>query len=157
MSTIAILIALHALFAAIWVGGLAFAYMVLRPSVDVMPPPERLSLLARIFRRWFVWIWHAVVIIPLTGYLVMFMLYGGFAGADGFIHLMQGMGWIMVIAFLALFFGPYPAFRRAVAAEDWAGAAPRLKSMRRIIAFNLVLGLATVAVGAGGRYWEAFP
>jgi len=153
MFAVSVLVALHALFATIWVGGLVFAFMVLRPSVDVMPAPDRLALLARIFRRFFVWIWHAVVLMPLTGYAVMFMLYGGFRGADGFIHAMQGLGWIMTIAFLALFFGPYPAFRKAVAAGDWQAAAPRLKTMRAIIAFNLVLGLLTVAIGAGGRFW----
>ncbi len=152
MTLAAVLIALHALFAAVWVGGLVFAYTVLRPSVDVMADQDRLPLLARIFRRWFIWIWHAAVIMPVTGLVALIVLYGGFAGAGVYIHIMHLLGWIMVAAFLALFFGPYPGFKRATADGEWTVARSKLTAMRRIILFNLVVAILTVAVGAGGRY-----
>ncbi len=149
----AVLIALHALFAVAWVGGMVFAFMVLRPSVDEMEAPRKLALLASIFRRFFIWVWHAVVLMPLTGYIMLFVFYGGFAGSSPSIHLMQGLSWVMTALFLYMFFGPYGAFRRAVAAEDWAGAGIALPKVRRIIGINMLLGIVTVAVGAGGRFW----
>ena len=146
------LIVLHVLSAVIWVGGMVFAYTFLRPSVDEMEPAQKLSLLAAIFRRFFLWVWHAVVILPATGYAMMFMLYGGFKGAGVNLHLMQGLGWVMIALFVFMFFGPYPPFRKAVAETNWPEAASHLPRIRRIIAINLVLGLITVAVGAAGRF-----
>lgn len=153
MTTVnAVLMALHALGAVVWVGGMFFAYMVLRPSVDAMEPPHRLSLLAAVFRRFFIWVWHAVVVLPVTGYVVLFALYNGFAGAGGHIHLMQGLAWVMIALFVYMVFGPYPPFRRAVAAADWPQAARHLPRIRRIIGINLILGLITVVAGSAGRF-----
>ena len=148
-----VLIVLHVLAAVVWVGGMVFAYTVLRPSVDEQEVPVKMTLLAAIFRRFFVWVWHAVVILPASGYGLMFSMHGGFAGTGPAVHLMQGLGWLMIALFLALFFGPYPPFRRAVAAEAWPEAAVHLPRIRRIILANLVLGVITVAVGAAGRFW----
>ncbi|MDX9859771.1 MAG: CopD family protein [Rhodospirillales bacterium] len=148
----AALIALHALAAAVWVGGMVFAYTVLRPSVDVMEAPHKMTLLAAVFRRFFVWVWHAVIVLPVTGYVMMFALYNGFAGSGGHIHLMQGLAWVMTALFLYMVLGPYPAFRRAVTAADWADAARHLPRIRRIIGINLVLGVITVVAGSAGRF-----
>lgn len=147
-----VLMALHALGAVAWVGGMLFAYMVLRPSVDAMEPPHKLSLLAAVFRRFFIWVWHAVVILPVTGYVIMFSLYNGFAGSGGHIHLMQGVGWMMIGLFVYMVLGPYPLFRRAVAAADWPTAARHLPRIRRVIGINLILGLITVVAGSAGRF-----
>jgi len=152
MTLNAVLIALHALAAVVWVGGMIFAYMVLRPAVDALEPPARMALLAGVFRRFFIWVWHAVVLLPVTGYILMFALYNGFAGSGGHIHLMQGLGWAMTALFLYMVFGPYPTFRRAVAAADWAEAARHLPRIRRVIGINLILGLITVVAGSAGRF-----
>ena len=153
MTLNAVMMALHVLAAVAWVGGMAFAYMVLRPSVDAtLEAPQRLALLAAVFRRFFVWVWHAVVLLPLTGYGMMLTMYGGFAGSRPYVHLMQGLGWVMVGLFLYMFFGPYAPFRRAVAAADWPEAGRHLPRVRRVIGINLGLGALTVLVGAVGRF-----
>lgn len=149
----AVLIAVHLLAAVIWVGGMAFAYTVLRPSVDsTLEPPQKLAVLAAVFRRFFIWVWHAVVLLPLTGYVMLGAVYGGLAGSRPYIHLMQGLGWVMIALFVYMVFGPYGPFRRAVAAADWPEAARHLPRVRRIIGINLVLGVITVVVGAIGRF-----
>lgn len=150
---VSVLVVLHVLSAVIWVGGMVFAYMILRPSVDEMEPPHKLSLLAAVFRRFFLWVWHAAVILPATGYALMFMVYGGFAGSGMGIHLMQGLGLVMIALFVFMFFGPYPPFRQAVAQTDWPEAAKHLPQIRRIIGINLILGLITVTIGASSRFW----
>ena len=152
-----LLIILHALAAVVWVGGLIFAFTVLRPAVDEQEVPVKMTLLAAIFRRFFVWVWHAVVILPASGYALVFLTFGGLAGAGPAVHIMQGLGWLMTVLFLALFFGPYPPFRRAVAAADWPTAATHLPRIRRIILINIVLGALTVAVGAAARFWGFSP
>nr|MBC8158966.1 CopD family protein [Alphaproteobacteria bacterium] len=140
---ITVSIVLHVLLAVIWVGGMLFAYMVLRPAVDEMEPPHKLSLLAAIFRRFFVWVWHAVVILPATGYIMLFMVYGGFAGGGIHLHLMQGLGLGMIALFIFMFFGPYPPLRKAVAETNWPGTARPPPRPRPRLPPPLVVGRVT--------------
>lgn len=149
----AILLALHALAAVVWVGGMFFAYLVLRPAAGPLEPPQRLALWHRVFGRFFPWVWAAVAVLLASGYGLLFLVLGGFAGAGMHVHLMQTLGLVMMALFAHLFFAPWRRFGRAVAAGDWPAAGKQLDGIRRIVAINLVLGLATVAIGAGGRYW----
>jgi uncharacterized membrane protein len=84
---------------------------------------------------------------------MVFIVFGGFAGAGLHVHLMQGIGWLMIALFVWLFHGPWRVFKRAVDAEDWPSAGTSLDRIRQIIAVNLPLGLLVVVIGASGRYW----
>jgi uncharacterized membrane protein len=84
---------------------------------------------------------------------MLFLGFGGFAGAGLHIHIMQATGILMMLLFLHLFFAPWRRFSRAVDAGTYPEAAPALNQIRRIVAINLVLGLVTVAAGASGRFW----
>lgn len=144
----------HALFAVLWVGGMFFAYQVLRPSVPgIELPPERLKLWDRVFARFFHWVWIAVVALPSTGYWMVYVDFEGFRGAGIHIHWMHGTGWLMIVLFIYLYMKPYTLFREAVAAEDWEGAKTNLERIRKIVLTNLVLGIITVLFGSTGRLW----
>ena len=147
------LVALHALAAVVWVGGMFFAYMVLRPSAGPLEPPLRLALWARIFGRFFPWVWASIVVLLVSGYAMLFLRFGGFAGAGLHIHVMQVTGILMMALFLHIFFAPWRRFSRAVETGAFQDAAASLDRIRRIVAINLVLGIVTVAVGASGRFW----
>lgn len=148
----ALALALHVLAAVVWVGGMFFAYMALRPASGLLEPPQRLSLWAQVLTRFFVWVWVAVIILLLSGYWMIFKLFGGFASSGIYIHIMHGIGIIMMLLFLHLFFAPYRRLKLAVASEDWSTAAAQLNQIRMIVAINLVLGLIVVVVASGGRY-----
>jgi uncharacterized membrane protein len=150
---VALLIALHVLAAVVWVGGMFFAFMVLRPSAAPLEPEARLTLWHRVFRRFFPWVWSSIVLLLASGYGMIFLYFEGFAGAGLYIHVMQGIGIVMMLLFLHLFFGPWRRFSYAVERKHFPDAAERLGQIRRIIAVNLVLGLLTVVVGASGRFW----
>jgi uncharacterized membrane protein len=150
---VALLIALHVLAAVIWVGGMFFAYMMLRPSAGPLEPEARFALWHRVFRRFFPWVWSSIVLLLASGYGMIFLYFGGFAGAGLYIHVMQGIGIVMMLLFLHLFFGPWRRFSDAVERKDFPEAAERLGQIRRIVAVNLVLGLLTIVVGASGRFW----
>ena len=146
--------ALHVLAAVVWVGGMFFAYLVLRPAVGAIEPaPERPKLWSRVFPRFFAWVWVAVVVLPITGYWRLFMDFGGFARAGAYVHLMHVLGLVMIGLFVFLFVVPYRRFQAAVAAGDFAAAAPQLAIIRRIVGTNLALGLFVAAVAAAGRLW----
>src|SRR6516225_9557114 len=69
------------------------------------------------------------------------------------IHLMQGIGILIVLLFLHLYFAPWRRFRTAVARQDWAEGGRQLAQIRMIVTVNLVLGIIVVAIGSSGRYW----
>jgi uncharacterized membrane protein len=149
----AMLIALHVLAAVAWVGGMFFAYMVLRPSAGPLEPRLRLALWQRVFSRFFPWVWASIAVLLASGYAMVFLHFGGFTGAGLHIHVMQATGILMMLLFLHLFFAPWRRFSRAVEAGQFDSAAHSLNQMRRIVAINLVLGLITIAAGASGRFW----
>jgi uncharacterized membrane protein len=146
-------VGLHILAAVVWVGGMFFAYMCLRPAAGPMEPPDRLALWGRGFERFFPWVWASVVVLPVTGNGMIFFVLGGFASAGMHVHLMQAVGWVMILLFIHLWFAPYGRFKRALAADDQAEAGRYLNQIRLIIAINLMLGLLTALIGATGRYW----
>jgi uncharacterized membrane protein len=143
------LLALHILCAVLWVGGMFFAYVVLRPSLSVLEPPQRLLLHTQIFRRFFLVVWHVMPLLLLSGFAILFGFYGGMAGVGWNVHVMMGLGVLMAIIFLALVFGPYARFRRTT---DRARMVANIDAVRKLIGLNLVLGLITVVIAALGRF-----
>jgi uncharacterized membrane protein len=150
---VALLVALHVLAAVVWVGGMFFAYMVLRPSAGPLQSDTRLKLWHRVFQRFFPWVWASIILLLVSGYGMIFLYLGGFAGAGLYIHVMQGIGIVMMLLFLHLFFAPWRRFSAAVERDAFPEAAIELGQIRRIVAVNLALGLATIVVGASGRFW----
>jgi uncharacterized membrane protein len=148
-----ILASLHVLAAVVWVGGMFFAYNVLRPSSGPLPPAERLALWHRSFRRFFPWVWASIIVLLLSGYGMLFGYSGGLAGAGLHIHLMQATGIVMILLFLHLFFSPWRRFSHALERREIPDAAESLDQIRRIVGINLLLGLLTVIVGVSGRFW----
>ena len=151
---VAFAIAAHLLATIIWIGGMFFAYVILRPSLGFLDPPQRLTIWANVFKRFFVWVWVIVFILPLTGYAQVIIDFGGFENVGMHITLMHMTGWAMIALFVYLFVGPYGSFQACVAAADWPAAAGHLNVIRRIVGTNTVLGIVTAAIGASGRFWE---
>ncbi|HET7851434.1 MAG TPA: CopD family protein, partial [Methyloceanibacter sp.] len=137
------LIALHILSAVVWVGGMFFAYMVLRPAAGRLEQVERLALWHRVLGRFFPWVWACIVLLLISGYAMLFHSFGGFAAAPLYVNVMQGVGIVMMLLFLHLFFAPWRRFGRAVERKAFPEAAEGLAQIRRIVAINLTLGLLT--------------
>ncbi len=150
-----IAIALHLLAAVIWVGGMFFAYMALRPAAaQLLEPPQRLPLWVGTFGRFFPWVWLSVAILPITGYWIIFGVMGGMANVGLHVHLMQGLGWLMILLYMHVFFAPFKKLKLRVIEGNWPEAAAQLNRIRRTIGLNLVLGLIVVIIAGGGRYFS---
>ncbi len=146
-------ISLHLIAAIIWVGGMFFAYVVLRPAAAaLLPPPERLQLWSLCFDRFFLWVWGAIVTILATGYFMIFNNYGGFSDAPMFVNAMHGMALVMVLIFMHVFFAPYKRLKIAVQEGNWQAAAAKLAQIRILVAINTVIGLAIIVVVGIGKY-----
>lgn len=151
---LSLLVTLHIFATIIWVGGMFFAHLVLRPSaVDTLEAPLRLTLWSMVFKRFFVWVWLSVMVLAITGYIMLFMVFGGFAGVGIHIHIMQLSGLLMMVIFAYLYFVTYQKFHHAVLSEDWPQAGQQLIKIRHTVTINLVLGLLTSMVAVAGRYF----
>ncbi len=148
-----IAIALHILSAVIWVGGMFFAHQVLRPiAAAQLAPPQRLPLWSGVFKRFFPWVWLSILLLTGTGYWMIFSVFGGMQSVGLHVHLMQGLGWLMILLYMHLYFGPFRRLKEAIITENWQEAGRRLNQIRQVVGLNLGLGLVVIAVAAGGRY-----
>jgi uncharacterized membrane protein len=134
--------ALHLLCAVLWVGGMFFAYVVLRPSMAAIEAPQRMLLHTRVFKKFFLVVWHVMPLVLITGG-AMLALNWDMATLPWQINAMMGLGLLMAAVFLVIVFGPYRQFRRTT---DRNRMASSLDSIRKLIGVNLVLGLVTVIV-----------
>jgi hypothetical protein len=71
--------------------------------------------------------------------------------AHGSVHLMFALGVVMSLVFAFIRLVPYPRLRGALAAQQLPVAAGHLDLIRRLVAANLVLGVATIATATLGR------
>lgn len=151
MTAFSALYSLHLLAALIWVGGMFFAWMILRPSaVQVLQPPERLRLWLAVFERFFRWVWLAVLLSPVSGVGMLHLRFAGFEAAPRYVQIMMGLYLAMLALFLRVQLLQLPALKRAIAAENWPQGGEALGRIRRLVGFNLLLGLLLVTI-AGAR------
>jgi uncharacterized membrane protein len=144
---------LHLSGIVVWVGGMFFAYMVLRPvAAGVLQPPERLRLWNGVFARFFGWVWGAIIAILLSGLYTIY-LYGGMAHVGHYVHVMLLLGLAMAAIFAYVFFGCYVPFTLHVDKERWKEAAAMLNRIRQLVAINLTLGFLTLAVARFGIHF----
>jgi uncharacterized membrane protein len=142
---------IHLLAIVVWVGGMFFAYVVLRPSAaEILQPPERLRLWDKVFSQFFNWVWLAVFLVLVSGFYMIYLL-GGFSNLALYINLMLGLGLMMTMIYVYVFFKCYVPFNRLVAKQEWPAAGAMLATIRKLVALNLTIGLLTVAVAIIGR------
>jgi len=149
MTPFALLYSLHVLAAMIWVGGMFFAWMVLRPAaVSELQPPERLKLWAEVFRRFFQWVWASVLLLPISGIGLWHMRFDSLAAAPRYVHVMAGLFLVMLALFLRIQMLQLPELKRAIAAQNWPEGGATLGRIRRLVGINLLLGLLVIALAS---------
>lgn len=148
-----IAILLHVLSATVWVGGMFFAFVCLRPAAAELEASERVKLWVGALTRFFRWVWLSIALLLVTGLWMTFSVLGGLASVRPHVHLMLGLGVVMMMLAAHVYFAPLKRLRIALAEHHWADAGKRLNQIRLFIAINLGLGLVVVALGSGGRYF----
>lgn len=142
---------LHLLAVLIWVGGMFFAHMVLRPVIaEQLEPPQRLALMKGVFERFFPWVWGAVVLLLVTGFWVFLGPFQAKAGL--YVHLMTTIGLVMAAIFFYIYFVPYRKMSIAIVELRMPDAADALALIRKLILINLILGMVTSVIAVAGRY-----
>ena len=142
------LLAVHFLAAAVWGGGMFYAVVVLRPALTVLEAAPRLQLHMNTLKRFFLVVWHAMPLMLLTGWAMVFSAWGGFASLPPSINAMQGIAVVMAAVFVYVFFGPWQRLRRAI-----RPGADVIARIRMLIVVNLVLGALAITAGSLGHQW----
>ena len=149
MTPFAIVYTLHVLAALVWVGGMFFAWLVLRPAaMAALEGPARLKLWVEVFQGFFRWVWVAVVLLPVSGVGMLHMHFSGFEAAPRYVQVMMGLYVVMTALFIRIQALMLPELRTAVAEQDWPAGAAILGQIRRLVGINLLVGLAVVAIAA---------
>ena len=138
---------LHILGFTVWVGGMFFAHNALRPTAAVtLEPPLRLTLLAGVFSKFFVWVWVSIALILGSGLYMMSLM-----GKPPMpVTLMSVIGIVMMLIFGHIYFAPFKRLKRAVAAQEWQAGGAAMATMRKMVGINLILGLITIVIGGLG-------
>jgi len=149
MTAFSLVYSLHVLAALVWVGGMFFAWMVLRPAaMKALEGPARLKLWVEVFQGFFRWVWVAVILLPISGVGMIHLQFSGFDTAPRYVQVMMGLYVVMVALFIRIQALLLPELRTAVAAQDWPTGASVLGRIRRLVGVNLIVGLVVVAIAA---------
>jgi uncharacterized membrane protein len=149
MTLYSLFIFLHLAGVVVWVGGMFFAYVCLRPAaVEVLEPPLRLGLWKRVFDRFFVAVWISVVLIPASGIGILAAMAWTL---PHHVMAMIALGVVMIGVFAEVALIRFAALKRAVAAKDWPAGGVALGQIRQRVGFNLALGTLVIAIAVLGR------
>jgi len=133
----------HLASAIVWMGGMAFMLYALRPAIGMLTPPQRLTLVADVLRRFFMMVRVAIVVLAISGFAML--MHAGPSKAPLGWHLMTGIGLLMFAVFGHLDAAPHRRLRNAVAASDWPAAAEQMKKIPPLATINFVLGWIAIA------------
>lgn len=151
----AILKTLHLLAAVLWVGGMAFVWLFLRPAVEQqLAPPERLKLMREVLRRFFAAVVVSLVVLVGSGLWMVGRTARALTQAGAAFTwppdwvAMTVIGLVMVAIFVFIRTVPYRRFVAAHTAGDLPAAAAALRQVRQGVAVNLTLGVVVIVVAA---------
>ena len=148
--TYKILLVLHVLAIAIWIGGMVFALFCLRPAaIEVLAPPQRVPLMHAALSRFFSLVAVAIAVALFSGLAMMLMT--GMKNAPLAWHIMFGLGVLMMAIFGHIYFGPFRRLSRFVLAADWPASANQLNQIRLLVTINMGIGFAIIAIVFLGR------
>ena len=147
-----IVITLHLLAALIWVGGMFFAYMAMRPASQFLEPAMQLTLWSNTLKQFFPWVWLSILSILVSGFWLI-AVSGGMGDVGSHVHVMLLLGIIMMLMFMHVFFAPYKKLTRSVESKDWETGTRALAQIRFLIFINLTVGLFVTFIGSAGQYY----
>jgi uncharacterized membrane protein len=134
---------LHVAAAILWMGGMAFMVLALRPVLHAqLPPPQRLPLLKDVLTRFFAVVGASIAVLLATG---GYLLLGSGAGAAPGWKAMSALGLLMTGVFAFLYNQHYLPLRSAVQAQDWPRGGHHAGRIALLVKINLGLGWLAIA------------
>ena len=146
----AVAIVIHLVAINIWVGGMFFIIMVLGKVVSTLEMPEQQAFWQHILKRFFYWVWLAVIILLASGTGMIFYRYGGLTTTPVYVLVMATFGILMALVFFIIYFIFYQNFQRELQAGNLDACNNQLVAIRYLGIVNMILGFCVIIViGAG--------
>jgi len=89
-----------------------------------------------------------VILLPVTGVGMLHLQHIGFETAPRYVQVMMGLYVVMTALFIRVQGLMLPELRTAVEAKDWPAGAAVLGRIRKVVGFNLLVGVLLVAIAA---------
>ena len=134
---------LHILAAVIWVGGMFFAYVILRPVLGNEEGPLRLKIWVKVLSKFFPWVSASIGVLFLTGFAMIY-LFGGFSSIGLYIYIMLALAILMTAIFKFILVAPFQHLKRGVEEQKWETAAYALGTIRKLVLTNLTIGVIII-------------
>ncbi|BAT19381.1 hypothetical protein [Asaia bogorensis] len=139
-----LVLAIHLLCMAYWIGGGLYAAIVSRSTVALLEPAQRQNVQMQLIARYFRTLLHIIPTALVTGWLLVIHT-GGFANMSLPINLMQGLALVMALIFVSAYLGPFQSLRRAIRPQ------PALfNKVRQRVIIMVGVGVLTVLCAAMG-------
>jgi uncharacterized membrane protein len=143
---------IHLVAAILWMGGMAFMLLALRPAaIALLQLPERLMLMGAVWKRFFPIILVSIVALFTTGTNLYTTTFRAIKAATGQgtvplgWNLMLVLGLLMMAIFAYIFWVAYTKFKRAMAVQDWPLAANAAAQVHVCMVINFTLGWLAIA------------
>ena len=143
----------HLVAAIFWMGGMAFMILALRPAaVALLQPPERMMLMAGVWKRFFPIVIVSIVLLFGTGTNLYTSTFRAIKEATGQgsvplgWNIMLVLGLLMIALFGHIYFVGYARFKRAMAVQDWPVAGKAAAQIHVFMLANFGWGWLAIAV-----------
>ncbi|MEO8924469.1 MAG: CopD family protein [Caldimonas sp.] len=145
--------ALHLLSIIVWIGGMFFMHVCLRPAAaEVLEPPARIRLMHAAMRRFFDVVTVAILVAALSGG-AMVGIASREARRSGLTfnmpldwYVMIALFIVMLLVFTHIRLALFRRLEAALAVEAWPDAARAITSIRLEVVINLVIGVFIVVI-----------
>lgn len=142
----------HLAAAIVWMGGMAFMLLALRPAaLAALEPAVRARLMDAVLRRFFPLVLLCIAVLLATAgplYSAGFRATRAATGTGGVPlgwNLMLLIGLAMVLIFGHIYLVGFRRFKRAVASSEWPVAAQAAAQIHALVVTNFVLGWLAIA------------
>jgi uncharacterized membrane protein len=149
----ALSIILHLLAINVWVGGTFFTVVILPHAAASLEPAERHPFMRIVFKRFFFWVWLAMMILISTGGWMIYRVFGGIINAPLYVVLMMSITLLMVCVFLLIYFGSYRLYVQSLKQENLSDSERHLDYISLLSKINMALGICVVLVIGGGPHF----
>ncbi|GBD55603.1 hypothetical protein [Gluconobacter wancherniae] len=140
-----IVLAIHLLSMAYWVGGSIYSTLVVRSTLGLLDAGPRQSVQLQGYTRFFRGLWQVVPFSLLSGWALV-LHEGGFGAVAWPVNLMQVLAIVMAALFVSTVYGPFRRARRALRPQ-----AGLFDTLRHRTAMMAGLGVLTILVAAMAR------
>ncbi|MCS7262619.1 MAG: CopD family protein [Aquificaceae bacterium] len=122
---------LHLLFATVWIGGMVYSLLFLKPALKELGKEQKQNLLREVFSRFFPAVWLSILVLFITG-MGLWHGYRRDFSQNPLFHVKLFVFALMVLVFAYIYFFLY---RKG-----------KLSHIPNLIAVNLVFGIFILLV-----------